>query len=279
MKTAAPLAGTLLAIAASTIGAREPAQLDTSAKSVVAAASAYVDDYNTKMQYVLADERATQRVTFARPVNDWTRTTKADLFITFLPAESVWIAVRDVREVDGTPVNDPDSIRALMDRAPLSRLGSVIAEKNARFNIGNISRTFNEPTLALLILTRKHRGRFRFDRVSVSADASPRVTISFKERDRPTLITGRNGAPVFASGILLIDAATGRVELTRIEVEMGSVTGKIETRYAEDPKLKLWAPSVMRETYSQSARGYEEMIACESTYTNYRKFDTSVVIK
>ena len=279
MTTAAPLAGALLVIAASTIGAAQTARVDTSAKATIRAASAYVDDYNTKMQYVLADELATQRVAGRGAGDVWTRTTKADLFVTFLPAESVWIAVRDVREVDGTPVNDPDNIRMLMNRAPLARLGSVIAEKNSRFNIGNISRTFNEPTLALLILTAKHRDRFRFDRVSASSDASPRVTISFKEEDRPTLITARNGAPVFTSGAFLIDAVTGRVEFTRLEVKMGPVTGKVETTYSEDPKLKLWVPSVMRETYKQSARGYEETIGVESTYTNYRKFETSVIIK
>lgn len=256
-------------------------QVDTSTKAVVAAASAYVDDYSTKMQNVLADELATQRVTHSGPVQmgDQNRTTKADLFITFLPAESVWIAVRDVREVDGTVVDDPNNIRVLMERTPLARLGGVIAQKNSQFNIGNISRTFNEPTLALLVLSSKHKGRFKFDLVSSTPGASSRVTVSFKERDRPTLIVGTNGAPVYTSGEISIDAATGRVEFTRLELTSGSVTAKIETTYGEDSKLKLWVPMLMREAYKQTAKGANESISCESTYTNYRKFETRAIIK
>ena len=254
----------------------QPTSPDTSAKAIVAKASAYVDDYSTKMQSVLADELATQRVTSPPPTGEWTRTTKADLFITFLQAESIWIAVRDVREVDGAAVDDPENIRVLMARAPLGRLGAVIAKKNSQFNIGNITRTFNEPTLALLVLSSKHKDRFKFD---VSTDASPKVTISFKERDQPTLIYGHNGAPVYTSGTMLIDAASGRVEFTRLALTDRTVTAQIDTTYTENVKLKLWVPAVMRETYTQKAKGAEESISCESTYTNYRKFETSAIIK
>lgn len=108
----------LVAAMASVLAAAQTPAADTSAKSVVAAASAYVESYSAKMQNVLADELATQRVTRNGPVHDWKRTTKADLFITFLPVESVWIAARDVREVDGAIVDDPDNIRVLMERSP-----------------------------------------------------------------------------------------------------------------------------------------------------------------
>ena len=275
----APLLGASLALALSASVLAQAGKADTSVKAVVSAAAAYVERYNAKMQYVLADEVATQRLARAHAAGVVTRTTKADLFITFLPAESAWIAARDVREVDGAPVNDANNIRAMMERAPLSRLGTVIAQKNAQFNIGSISRTFNEPTLALLILTDKHRGRFKFD-VSSAAEAKEGwVTIAFKEHDRPTLISGTNGAPVYTSGVFQVDPATGRVEFTRLELSMETVTAKIETTYAEDAKLKLWVPALMREAYRQTARGFEETINCESTYTNYRKFDTSVIIK
>jgi len=274
----APLAGAGLALGAAVLAfAQAPA--DTSLKAVVAATSAYVESYSIKMQNVLADEVATQHVVFNGPTHDWKRTTKADLFITFLPAESLWIAARDVREVDGETVDDPDNIRALMERAPLTRLGAVIAKKNSQFNIGNISRTFNEPTLALLVMSAKHKGRFKFEVTAVTPGASPKVTISFKEKDRPTLISGTNGEPVYTSGAMLIDAATGRVEFTRLELKNGTVTAKIETTYGDNPKLKLWVPTLMREAYEQTAKGAEERINCESTYTNYRKFETSAIIK
>lgn len=267
----------LLALAVS-VSVAAQTRVDTSAKAAIAAASAYVESYNTKMQNVLADEVAKQTTTHGS-FRDWTRTTKADLFITYLPAESVWIAVRDVREVDGEVIDDPDNIRVLMERTPLSRLGAVIAKKNSQFNIGNISRTFNEPTLALLVMASKHKDRFKFEREGISGGAVPRVTISFKEQDRPTLIQGSNGAPVYTNGQMVIDAASGRVESTRLELKLGSVRARIETDYAENDKLKLWVPVSMRETYEQTAKGFEQTIKCESTYTNYRKFETSAIIK
>lgn len=272
------LAGALVALAVVAPLVAQSPTVNTSTKSVVAAASAYVERYETQMQFILADELATQRLT-ARNGAAQTRTTRADFFLTFLPAESTWIAVRDVRAVDDAVVDDPNNIRALIDRAPLARLGAVIADKNSRFNIGHISRTFNEPTLALLVVTDKHRQRFRFDRARVSTGASPKVTLTFKEHDRPTLVSGVNGAPVFSRGELVVDAATGRIEHTAVSFQFQTVTAAIETSYAEDAHVGLWVPSMMRETYEQTARGHEETIRCVSTYTNYRKFDTTVIIK
>lgn len=290
MNLRAPLAfwtGACLTLVATSSLVAQKAAVNTSLKDVVAVASEYVDGYSTKMRNVLADEVATQRVTRDGPFQIWTRTTTADLFITFLPAESIWIAARDVREVDGAVVDDPENIRVLMERTPLSRLGAVIARKNSQFNIGNVSRTFNEPTLALLVMAAKHKGRFKFHREAVSAGPSPRVTISFKEQDRPTLISGTNGAPVFTHGEIIVEPASGRVEFTRLELTTGTITAKIETTYGDNPKLGLWVPTVMRETYTQSnrqnyaetGRASVEKINCESTYTNYRKFETSAIIK
>lgn len=274
----APVAGALMALVFTSALIAQAPPVNTSTRAVVSAAAAYVAAYEARMQYVLADEVATQRVAPRNGAAE-TRTTRADFFLTFLAADATWIAVRDVRSVDGAPVHDPDNIRALIDRAPLARLGAVIAEKNSRFNIGNITRTFNEPTLALLVVTDKHRDRFRFKRQQVTGGASPRVTIAFTERDRPTLISSTNGAPVFTTGELIVDALTGRIEHTAIAFQFQQVTARIETNYVEDPHVQMWVPSEMREAYAQKARGHEQTIQCASTYTNYRKFDTTVIIK
>jgi hypothetical protein len=278
MTIRAPLAGAWLALGAAALSAQTP-RADRSVKAIVTAASAYVDSYNPKMQNVLADEVAVQRVLGPGGVQEQTRTTRADFFLTYVPADTTWIAVRDVRDVDGTPVDDPDNVRVLMQRAPLWRMGSVIAEKNSRFNIGAITRTFNEPTLALLVVTSKHRARFKFDKIGGASGAAPRVTVAFKEHDRPTLVSGTNGAPAFSSGEIVIDATTGRIEHTVVQFVLGTITARIETLYAEDAKLKLWVPSVMQETYTQTSKGLELTIKCVSTYTNYRKFETSAIIK
>jgi hypothetical protein len=281
MTIPAPLATAVAGVAAAVAASATPQapRIDLSPRALVQAAAGYVERYNIDMQNVLAEELATQRVRNGAGAVLETRVTRAELFITFLPADSTWITVRDVREADGQPVTGPDNIRALIDRAPLSRLGSVIAEKNARFNIGSIRRTFNEPTLALLVLADKHRGRFRFDRTSTTGGPSPKATLAFRERDRPTLVTTSGGAAVFSRGELVVDAATGRVEMTSIDIDYANITSRIETTYADDPKLKMWVPAAMHEAYAQRARGAEQAITTESTYSNYRRFETSVVIK
>jgi hypothetical protein len=268
-----------LLLASSALLLAQTTRSDTSTNAIVAAAAAYVEAYNPKMQNVVADEVAVQRVIGADGADLQTRTTRADFFLTYVPADTTFIAVRDVREVDNAAVDDPDNVRVLMTRTPLWRMGSVIAEKNSRFNIGAITRTFNEPTLALLTLTKKHRDRFKFGRAFVEGEPASRTTLTFKERDRPTLVAGTNGAPVYSAGDLVVDAATGRIEETTIQFLFNTVTATIHTTYAEDPKLKIWVPRVMLETYRQTAKGFEQTIRCASTYSNYRKFETSAIIK
>jgi hypothetical protein len=231
------------------------------------------------MAFVLAEEVSTQRV--SRPTGEVlaTRRTESDFFLTYLPNEGVWMAARDVLTVDGVVVDDPDDIRSLIQRAPLWRLASVIAEKNSRFNIGDVRRTFNEPTIGLLVLSRFHRHRFTFERVAVSRGGPPIVTLTFTERDRPTLITGTAGEPVFMKGQLDVEADTGRVVRTRVEMTLGSVRASLATAYAPEGRLNLWVPTVMSERYEQTAGTLRQSIAVETEYRNYRRFDTTVIIK
>lgn len=255
------------------------AKIDTSVKAVVAAAAAYVTAYQKDLAFVLADELATQRVTVPTGGLLETRRTRAELFLTYLPTEHSWIAVRDVLDVDGTVVTGTEDIRSLIQRIPLWRLPAVLAERNARYNIGNVRRTFNEPTIGLLVVSPLHQRRFAFKRVAVSKSASPIVTLTFKERDRPTLISGVQGEPVFTHGELDIDAGTGRVQRTRMGLGVGSVRAALTTAYASDGKLNLWVPAIMSERYENTAGLFSQTVTVDTEYTNYRRFDTSVIIK
>ena len=184
-----------------------------------------------------------------------------------------------MHEVDGQPVEDPDNVRSLILRAPLSSLGRTIADKNSRFNIGDVKRTFNEPTIGLLVLSTFQQRRFKFDRVAATTGPSPVVTLKFSERDRPTLITGQSGEPVYMRGDVDIDVMTGRVQRTHVELTLGSVKAALTTAFSPDAKLNLWVPRSMNERYEQTAGALKQSISVETEYTNYRRFDTSVVIK
>lgn len=255
------------------------AKIDTSAKAVVAAAAKYIDAYQKDLAFVLADEVATQRVTtrYGGPIDE--RRTRAEFFLTYLPVDGTWIAVRDVVEVDGHAVTNDEDIRSLIQRLPLGRLATVLADRNARYNIGNIRRTFNEPTIGLLIANALNQRRFKFDRVSVSKAESPIVSLKFTERDRPTLVSGIYGEPVYSRGELDIEAATGCVERTKIELSVGPVRASLTTVYALDAKLHLWVPSTMSERYENSAAYFQQVVTVDTEYTNYRRFDSTVIIR
>ncbi|WP_410964005.1 hypothetical protein, partial [Salmonella sp. SAL4448] len=82
---------------------------------------------------------------------------------------------------------------------------------NARYNIGRVVRNINEPTLALLVLDGTHRSRFKFKSGTPRASGGRTlVPLSFRERERPTLIRSHTGAPIYTSGELLVEADSGR---------------------------------------------------------------------
>ena len=263
--------------AAGILAAQE--QLNTSTKAVVAAATAYVANYQSELRFVVADEAYTQEVTNDRGPTE-RREMIGELFLAFLPGDNEWIAVHDVAVVDGRKVVDRDGLQALLRQGEVSRVAGLVASRNAGFNIGRISRNFNEPTLPLLLLGRQRVGRVSFDRRRVDrTDSGARVTLSFTDRGRPTLIRGLRGDHINSTGELVVDANTGRIERTLLRLETRDIEATLSTDYVFDDKLKLWVPSVFREMYRGRVDGVREVITCEARYTNYRRFEVTGRVK
>ena len=156
-----------------------------------------------------------------------------------------------------------------------------LVEKNARFNIGRISRNFNEPTLPLLLLSQKRVRDIRFDRDRiVTENGRTRVTLRFKEGDRQSLVHNAiSTEPVVARGSLTLDALTGRVERTEFAIDVDNTKSLLVTEYEPDKKLNLWVPIVFRERYDDARDRERQVIECESRYTNYRRFEVTGKIK
>ena len=272
------LTGLLLVVAAAGIvAAQEP--LNTSTKAVVAAASAYVTNYQSRLRFVVADEAYTQEV--RRDLGPIERREMiGELFLVFLPGDNEWIAVHDVAEVDGRKVVDRDRLQGLLRQGEVSRVAALVARRNAAFNIGRISRNFNEPTLPLLLLGPQRVSSVSFDRRRVDrTDSGARVTLSFTDRGRPTLIRGIRGDHINSTGELVVDADTGRIERTLLRLETRDIEATLSTDYALDEKLELWVPSVFREIYTGRVDGVREVISCEARYTNYRRFEVTGRVK
>jgi hypothetical protein len=278
---AAVLIGALstLAIGAASGGtARQAGQPDTSLKALVAAASKYVARYQQDFAFLIADESYSQTRTDAGGhVQD--RLMKSEFFVTYLPADGEWVAVRDVMEVDGEPVAIREDLRKLLAKGGEIRgvIGQIIA-RNARYNIGSTTRNFNEPTLPLLLVGEKRVNAVKFGRRGVGQDgATVLATLAFEERGRPTLVRGPGGS-MPARGEFVLEAGTGVVRKTSFELDQKDVKVRLTTDYAFDKKLGLWLPRVFTERY-ESIGPIAEVVQCEATYSNYRRFDVTARIK
>jgi hypothetical protein len=245
------------------------------ARELVRRTAAYVARYAADLKFVLADEHHVQRRYDRDGRQTEERRMRGELFLAFLPADGVWMAVHDVAEVDGVPVPGRDALRALLRQGEVTSVARRVADRNASFNLGSIQRNFNEPTLPLLLFDRTRIDDVRFRR----RQRDDRVVLEFAEPDRPTLVRSRRGAPVPSRGEIAIEPDSGRVESTIIEMSTDGIRVRLETTYAPDEKLGLWVPSVFTEWYRGSPDGEDEMIVCEAAYSNYRRFEVVGRIK
>jgi hypothetical protein len=249
-----------------------------SRNALVAAASAYVRSYQQQFAFLIADERTVQEsfgVKGPGRVPLGMRTTRGEIFITFLEGRRHWTTVRDVAEVDGVPVRNRVDLPDLLSREDPDTVARRLFALNARYNIGGVIRNFNDPMLALLSLSDAHRSRFSFDveRTDRRHPGAVLATLAFRERERPTLVRPESGGATFARGTLTIDAATGTVHHARFTVKYDAIEAELVTEFTREDRLGLWVPSTFSERYTADADGLMDEITAISTYTNYRRFE------
>lgn len=254
------------------------AQPQATVSALVAASRNYLIEYRKQVSFLLADETSVQRVLDEHDRETARRVMHGEFFVTYIPTNGYWMSVHDVTEVDGRPVDGHEDLRTLLERESLPGLGRRLVQRNAAFNIGHITRNFNEPTLALLALDPQRQSQFRFDRRGGPDARAGLVTITFRETGHPTLVRGVDGSDLTSRGEIAIDAATGRIERTMIQFVYGDVTAALTTTYEREPKLDVWVPAAFHERY-QRRRNPKELIFCEATYTNYRRFEATVRIR
>ena len=81
------------------------------------------------------------------------RRLESEVFFVGLDRRRAWLTVRNVLAVNGSPVRDSAT---RLDRALAGEPDQawmrlrILADASARYNIGGISRNFNDPTLALM---------------------------------------------------------------------------------------------------------------------------------
>jgi hypothetical protein len=267
------LAGTAALAAASLQDTGTRPELST----LLGRAGEYVRSYHEMLTTIVAEEQYVQR---ANRMNyeEETRTLKSEFaLVRGEPGENLWLAIRDVIEVDGQRIADQSRLNALLtgSRGNLRAAARAIADEQAKYNVGDIYRTINVPTLPLEFLLPDRQSRFRFREAGITTVSGVATTaVAYTERSRPTIIRTPNGRDVVAKGTAWIDRE-GRVLKTElVTTAPGGVRAGITVTYGSEPRLNLLVPVTMHETYSTRV----SQITAVATYRNFRRFETETRI-
>lgn len=261
-------------------GAGPPGALDTTLRKAVA----YVQRFERTFTSVVWHERYQQEDRHLRRFASsgtvtWVvaarRLLESECVFIWLPGDHTWIAARDVLAVDGARRPPSERWLARLEAQPAVTLPELrdLARENGRFNIGQIARTFNEPTLALLFLDDRVRAGVAFARKGTRRAGRRRLaTYAFVERARPTLIkSGVHDVP--AAGTVEIDEATGAIVRATVEVAVqeGRLTGRMAVEFRPFAGFDVLVPVEMREDYELDG---SEQITATAVYSEFRRFRT-----
>ena len=243
--------------------------------------SAYVDSFQKQFGSMVSEERYQQSIrpgpmaiVRGRAISEPREETVllSDFLLVQPPGED-WMAFRDVFERDGKKVRDREERLAKLflggSRSAVEQARSIM-EESARYNIGNVSRNFNVPTLVLTLLTPAHRSRLRFEQ-GKKEDAG--TVVEFKETSQPTYIrtTGGRDLPVF--GRLWVDPADGTIRKTELHAVDATVEGHITVTFAHDDAAGMVVPVKMEERYRRGRDTTE--VRGVATYSKFRRFQVS----
>jgi hypothetical protein len=145
-----------------------------------------------------------------------------------------------------------------------------IMDEGARYNIGNVQRNINVPTLPLPFVTPLFRHRFAF---TVGKREDDGVVLSYRETGRPTFIATTGGRNLPVQGRYWVEPDSGVVRKTELIAVDTDVDARITVTYHLDPGTMLWVPARMDERYRRARDSSE--VRGTATYTRFRRFQVS----
>lgn len=249
---------------------------------LLASAAAYVARFASAFTSVVAEEQYLQTVSGRNALaitgrsataspNAQRRELVSDLLLVKIEEADRWVPMRDVYSVDGKPVRERETrLLALLTRPGNSGLmvAKAIADESARYNIGDVQRTINMPLLTIGFLERAQQRRFEFKVEKEDPAVRPGAwMVSFREREKPTVVETPDGRSLFASGYVWL-LTTGEVVRTELAYLDAGLHARITTTFALDERFGVEVPRQMEELYTlrrSEVRG-------KATYGRFRKF-------
>jgi hypothetical protein len=235
---------------------------------VVARLHQYLRHYAELLPATVAVERYQQRVGTSERV-----LLESEFGIVRVPNNPQWLGFRDVVKVNGTRVEGRDQLLvALFENLTVSAIEQAgrISRENARFNIGPVARSINDPALVLELLDSRNADRMKLQKIREGTVDDTRVWIvRFVETGRPTIVRTSSLQDVSSSGLAWIDPSTGRLLRVQAAIDTHSrVKCEVDVTFQKAPQLDFWVPARMNERCFDGAFLQQG----EATYDNYRKF-------
>jgi hypothetical protein len=204
------------------------------------------------------------------------RILKSDFLLVTVNTAQDWVPFRDVFEVDAQPIRDREQRLARLFLKPSEdslEQAYRIQEESARYNLGNMRRTVNNPVLGIVMLQADLQHRFRY----TLGRPDPKVgrgvwVIEYQEHVRPALIRGRSDLDLFAHGRLWVEEETGRIMKTEVLLEQPTLRARIATSFRYDERFGIAVPYEMQEEYRFDSG---TRVTAVATYDRFRRFDVS----
>lgn len=261
--------------------------------TIIASAMRYVMAYEQKFALLVAEEAYVQQL--QRPPNpgdsNLSRSNpgggmraggtvgslvmRSDFLLVQLGGDGEgWMPFRDAFEVRGARVRNRDErLLKLFQGNDKERFekAAKFSEDTAKHNVGNVARTINIPTLAMMFLHPRVNERFEFtDEGEETIAGRVLRRAAYREAARPTLIKTTRGRDLALTGHIWIDPFTGTVVKTDLNAADPAVRCAITVTFRRDEALDFWVPYQMDEYY-KAALGLDEILAT-ATYSNVRTF-------
>jgi hypothetical protein len=273
---ASPTTALLVVAAAILLSGSGLAAQTVTLDSVMSRATAYVATFVEKFSNVVTEERYEQAVRRPGQVGADRRELRSDLVVIKDETPFGWIVLRDVFEVDGKPVRDREERLTKLFTQPSADVrvqAARIADESARYNIGPGVRTTNTPELSILFLQASLQPRFTFTLGSRERSMGERVWIvEFREQARPTLVRGEKDADLPASGRFWVDADTGQIVQSEINLRPTAARWIVTTVFKPEERLGIAVPVEMREYY----QWWATEVTGTATYGRFRTFNVTV---
>jgi hypothetical protein len=204
------------------------------------------------------------------------RILKSDFLLVSVSSAQDWIPFRDVFQVDNQPIRDREQRLTRLFLKPSENSleqATRIQEESARYNLGNMRRTVNNPVLGIVVVQGDFHHRFRYSLGKMDPKVGPGVWIvEYQEVARPAFIRGRSDLDLFAHGRVWIEAETGRVFKTEVLLEQPSLRARITTSFRFDDRFGIAVPYEMQEEYKFDSG---TRVTAVATYDRFRRFDVS----